>query len=61
MLMNPIYLNMQHIVVQAYDPKERLEELKVKRDELTIASVDSINIYSSIIFSTIKNALRFFS
>ena len=32
-------------VVQAYDQKERLEELKIKRDKVTIASVDAINMY----------------
>ena len=31
-----------------------------KRDEVTIASVDAINMYPSIKLSTIKNAVRFF-
>ena len=32
-------------IVQASDLKERLEELGVKREEVTIVSVDEINIY----------------
>ena len=48
-------------IVQAYDLNERLEELKIKRDEVTIASVDAINMYPSIKISTIKKAVRFFA
>ena len=42
-------------IVQASNLKKRLEELKIKRDEVTIASVDAINMYPSIKLSTIKN------
>ena len=48
-------------IVQAYDLNERLEELKIKRDEVTIVSVDAINMYPSIKLSTIKKAVRLFS
>ena len=47
--------------VQAYDLKERLEELKVKRDEVTIASFDAIKMYPLIKVSKIKKALRYFA
>ena len=48
-------------IVQASNLKERLEEFKLKRDKVTIASVDAINMYPSIKLSTIKNAVRFFT
>ena len=48
-------------IVQASDQKERLEELKIKRDEVTIASVDDINMYMSIKLSTIKKVVNFFA
>ena len=48
-------------IVQASDLKEILEELKVKRDEVTIASVDSINMYSSIKLKTTRKAVRYFA
>ena len=46
-------------IVQESYLKERHEELEVKRDEVTIASVDTINMYPSIKLSTIKNSVRF--
>ena len=48
-------------IVQASYLKERLEELKIKRDKVTIASVDAINMCMSIKLSTIQNAVRFFA
>ena len=41
--------------------KEILEEMKVNRDEVTIASVGDINMYPSIKLSTIKKAVSFFA
>ena len=42
-------VNYSHVsIVQASDLKERLEELKIKRDEVKIVSVDAINMYPSI-------------
>ena len=41
--------------------KERPERLKLKRGEVTIASVDAINMYPSIKLSTIKKAGRSFA
>ena len=38
-----------------------MEELEIKRDEVKIASVDSINMYPLIKPSTIKKAVRFFA
>ena len=35
-------------IVQASDLKERLEELKINRDVVTIASVEAINMYPFI-------------
>ena len=48
-------------IVQASYLKERLEELEVERDEVTIASVDDINMYPSIKILTIKKSVRFFA
>ena len=48
-------------IVQASYLKERHEELEVKRDEVTIASVDAINVYPSIKLTTIRKALIFLS
>ena len=48
-------------IVQASYLKERLEELELKRDEVTIASVDAINMYPSIKLSIIKKSVRFFA
>ena len=48
-------------IVQAYNLRKIIEELKVKRDEVTIASVDTINMYLSTKLSTIKKAVRLFT
>ena len=55
-------VNYSHIsVVQASDLKEILEELKIKRDKVTIASVDAINMYPSIKIATIIKAVILFA
>ena len=46
-------------IVQSSDLKERLEELKIKRDKATIASVDAIDMYPSIKLSTNRKSVRF--
>ena len=48
-------------IVQASDLKETLEELGLKKAEVTIALLDVINMYPSIKLATIKKALRFFA
>ena len=48
-------------IVQAYYLKERLDELKVRRDKVKIFSVDAINMYLSIKLSIIKKAVRLFT
>ena len=48
-------------IVQASDLKERLEKLNIKRNEATIASVDTINMYPSIKLATIWKAVIFFA
>ena len=48
-------------IVQAFYPKERLEELKINRDEATMASFDAINMYPSIKIATIRKAVKCFS
>ena len=48
-------------IVQASDLRERLEDLKIKRDKVTTVSVDSINMYPSLKLSTIRKAVRFFA
>ena len=46
-------------IVQASNLKERLEELKINRDKVTIASVDAINMCMSIKLLTIQKAVSF--
>ena len=48
-------------IVQDSDLKERLEELGLKREEVTIASVDAINMYPLIKLATIRKAVRYFA
>ena len=48
-------------IVQASDLKETLEEMGLKKEEVTIASVDAINMYPSIKLTTIKKAVEFFA
>ena len=48
-------------IVQASDLKEILEEKKLVREEVTIVSVNAINMYPSIELATIKKAVRFFA
>ena len=48
------------LIVQASDLKEILEEKKLVREEVTISSVNAINMYPSIKLTTIKKAVRFF-
>ena len=48
-------------IVQASDLKETLEEIGLKREEVTIASVDTINMYPSIKLATIRKAVRYFA
>ena len=48
-------------IIQASNLKEILEELEVKRDKVTIASVDVINVYQSIKLATIRKVVRYFA
>ena len=48
-------------IVQASDLKEKLEEIGVNRDKLTIALIDAVNMYPSIKIKTIKKAVRYFT
>ena len=48
-------------ILQASDLKDRLEEKKLAREEVTIASVDAINMCPLIKLAKIKKALRFFA
>ena len=48
-------------IVQASNPKEVLEELKIKKDEVTIASVDAINMFLLIKLSTSKKVVIVFA
>ena len=48
-------------IVHTCKLKIRLEELKIKRYEVTIASVDAINMYLMIILSKIIKLVRFFA
>ena len=51
---------LRNFTVQASDLQEILKELGLKKEELTIALVDTINMYPSIKLTTIKKAVRFF-
>ena len=42
-------------------PEREIGEKKLVREEVTIASVDAINVYPSIKLVTIKKAVRFFA
>ena len=46
-------------IVQASNLKETIEELRLKIEEVTIASVDAINMYPSIKLATIRKAVRY--
>ena len=48
-------------IVKASDLKEKLEEMGLNKEEVAIASMDAINMYSSIKLATIKKAVRFFA
>ena len=48
-------------IIQESDLKERLEEMKIKRDEVTIASFDAISMYPCMKLATIRKAVRFFA
>ena len=48
-------------IVQASDLKERLEELKINRDEVTITPVETINMYPSNILSRIRKEINYFA
>ena len=48
-------------IIQLSDLKERLEELKIKRDKVSTASFNAINMYPPIKLSTIKKAVVFFA
>ena len=47
-------------IIQASDLKETLEELGLKKEEVTITLVDAINMYPSIKVATLKKAVIFF-
>ena len=49
-------VNHSHVsIVQSSNLKERPKELKVKRDKVTIASVEAINMYPLLNFQQSKN------
>ena len=48
-------------IAQASDLKNRVEEQKIKRGEVTIASVGAFIMYPSIKLSTIKKVMRLFA
>ena len=55
-------MNYSHItIVHVSEPKERLEKLEIKRDRVTISTVDNVNMYPSIEIATTREVLRFFS
>ena len=55
-------MNYSHVsTVKSSNLKEIPGEIDLKRDEVTIVSVDVINMYPSIKLSTIKKAVIFFS
>ena len=51
----------RYSIIQAFGLKERLEELEVKREEVTMASLNAINMYPSTKIATIRKAVRYFA
>ena len=51
----------QNSIVQASDLEETLKELGLKREEVTISSVDAINMYPLIRLVMIRKAVRYFA
>ena len=51
----------KHTITQASNLKEKLEKLKIKRDNSTIASLDIENMYPSVRFSIIKKAVTHYT
>ena len=47
-------------IVQASQVKEEWEIMNWKRDEVTIASIDSVAMYPSIKFSLVKKEISYF-
>ena len=48
-------------IVQAFNRKQNLEEIRVKREKVTITSVDAFNMYPSIKLLVIRKAVNFFT
>ena len=48
-------------MVQASDLKEKLEEIGIIKDKVTIVSIDAVNMYLYITFTTINKAVRYFT
>ena len=51
----------RNFIVQISDLKETHEEIGLNKEEVTIASVDAINMYPLIKLATIKKAVRYFA
>ena len=48
-------------IVQVSDMKQKVEELKIKKYENTIASIDIVNFYPSTRISLIKKAIKYYT
>jgi len=48
-------------LVQASDLKERLEQLNLRRNDVTVVSIDAVDMYPSIKYKLIKKAVDFFA
>jgi hypothetical protein len=51
----------RNTIIQASDLKDKLEKLNVRRDEVTIVSIDAQAMYPSIKFKLVINAVNFFA
>ena len=60
-LLDKVKENYSHVTIsQTSDLKEKLEEIGIERYEVTIASIDAINMYPSIKIAKIKKYVELF-
>eukprot|EP00957_Ditylum_brightwellii_P070677 5371348-Ditylum_brightwellii.AAC.1 len=52
---------MKHTIIQSSDLKQKLENLDLRRDEVTMMSLDIVNMYPSVRVKLIKKALQHYS
>ena len=51
----------KNTIIQAYDLKEKLETLDIRKKEITVVKLDIVAMYPSIQFLIAKKAVEYFS